>query len=62
LCADAKIFITADVIALLIQAGGGAIASISKTHAGASRGGKIMLVGIVIQFGEISPLILRYIF
>ncbi|QRW20635.1 RTA1-like protein [Rhizoctonia solani] len=43
------IFITADVTALIIQAAGGAMASIARTPEGSERGGKIMLGGIVIQ-------------
>ncbi|CEL63485.1 putative protein C17G6,02c OS=Schizosaccharomyces pombe (strain 972 / ATCC 24843) GN=SPAC17G6.02c PE=4 SV=1 [Rhizoctonia solani AG-1 IB] len=43
------IFITADVTALVIQAAGGAMASIADTLDGAERGGQIMLGGIVIQ-------------
>ncbi|KAF8595570.1 RTA1-domain-containing protein [Ceratobasidium sp. AG-I] len=44
------IFITADVTALIIQAVGGAMASIADTLDGANRGGNIMLAGIIIQF------------
>jgi len=43
------IFVSADVLALLIQAGGGAMASIADTQAGSDRGGNIMLVGIILQ-------------
>ncbi|CAE6443322.1 unnamed protein product [Rhizoctonia solani] len=43
------IFISADVIALVIQAAGGAMASIADTPDGAEWGGQIMLGGIVIQ-------------
>ncbi|KAJ1305017.1 hypothetical protein OPQ81_000060 [Rhizoctonia solani] len=43
------IFISADVTALVIQAVGGAMASIADTLDGAERGGKIMLGGIIIQ-------------
>ncbi|CAE6432776.1 unnamed protein product, partial [Rhizoctonia solani] len=43
------IFISADVTALVIQAVGGAMASIADTLDGAERGGRIMLAGIVIQ-------------
>ncbi|KAG8725150.1 hypothetical protein FRC11_001920 [Ceratobasidium sp. 423] len=43
------IFISADVTALVIQAAGGAMASIADTPDGAEQGGKIMLAGIVIQ-------------
>lgn len=48
---DSTIFITADVTALVIQAAGGALASIANTHEGAERGGNIMLAGIIIQLG-----------
>ncbi|KAG8738022.1 hypothetical protein FRC11_001670 [Ceratobasidium sp. 423] len=43
------IFISADVTALVIQAVGGAMASIADTLDGAERGGRIMLGGIIIQ-------------
>ncbi|CAE7108980.1 unnamed protein product [Rhizoctonia solani] len=43
------IFISADVTALVIQAAGGAMASIADTFDGAERGGRIMLGGIIIQ-------------
>ncbi|CAE6451672.1 unnamed protein product [Rhizoctonia solani] len=43
------IFITADVTALVIQAAGGAMASIADTPDGAEQGGQVMLGGIVIQ-------------
>lgn len=45
---DAQIFLTIDVIALVIQAAGGGIASGSAPKLGAH----IMLVGIVVQFGK----------
>ncbi|KAF8601741.1 RTA1-domain-containing protein [Ceratobasidium sp. AG-I] len=45
------IFITADVTALVIQAVGGALASIADTLDGANQGGNIMLAGIIIQLG-----------
>ncbi|KAG9118476.1 hypothetical protein FRC07_007001, partial [Ceratobasidium sp. 392] len=45
----AKIFITADVAALVIQAAGGAMASTANTPQGSKNGGNIMLAGIVIQ-------------
>ena len=48
---DSMIFISADVTALVIQAAGGAMASIADTPAGAEQGGKIMQGGIVIQLG-----------
>ncbi|KAG8732328.1 hypothetical protein FRC12_019332 [Ceratobasidium sp. 428] len=43
------IFITADVSALVIQAVGGALASIADTLEGANQGSHIMLAGIIIQ-------------
>ncbi|KAB5588697.1 RTA1-like protein [Ceratobasidium theobromae] len=43
------VFITADVTALVIQAVGGAMASIADTLESANRGGNIMLAGIIIQ-------------
>ncbi|KAG9123027.1 hypothetical protein FRC07_000342 [Ceratobasidium sp. 392] len=43
------IFITADVSALIIQAVGGALASIADTLEGANQGSHIMLAGIIIQ-------------
>ncbi|CAE6413256.1 putative protein C17G6,02c [Schizosaccharomyces pombe 972h-] [Rhizoctonia solani] len=43
------VFISADVTALVIQAVGGAMASIADTLDGAERGGRIMLGGIIIQ-------------
>ncbi|KAG8717877.1 hypothetical protein FRC08_006472 [Ceratobasidium sp. 394] len=45
----ARIFITADVAALVVQAVGGAMASTANTPEGSRRGGNIMLAGIVIQ-------------
>ncbi|KAG8783141.1 hypothetical protein FRC12_020051 [Ceratobasidium sp. 428] len=45
----ARIFITADVAALIVQAAGGAMASTADTPEGSRRGGNIMLAGIVIQ-------------
>ena len=53
---DAKIFIAADVTALVIQAVGGAMASIADTYEAAERGGNIMLAGIIIQLGAFCPL------
>ncbi|CAE6519823.1 unnamed protein product [Rhizoctonia solani] len=43
------IFISVDVTALVIQAVGGAMASIAETPDDAERGGRIMLGGIIIQ-------------
>ncbi|KAG9100110.1 hypothetical protein FRC06_004512 [Ceratobasidium sp. 370] len=45
----ARIFISADVAALVVQAVGGAMASTANDPAGSRRGGNIMLAGIVIQ-------------
>ncbi|KAG8731900.1 hypothetical protein FRC10_001364 [Ceratobasidium sp. 414] len=45
----ARIFISADVAALVVQAVGGAMASSANDPAGSKRGGNIMLAGIVIQ-------------
>ncbi|KAI0815000.1 RTA1 like protein-domain-containing protein [Irpex lacteus] len=44
-----RIFLTADIIALVIQGAGGGIAAGATTTAGASSGGNIMLAGIVFQ-------------
>ncbi|KAG8740041.1 hypothetical protein FRC10_004799 [Ceratobasidium sp. 414] len=54
----AKVFIAADITALVIQAAGGAIASIATDLKGANNGGKIMLIGIIIQLGKTLALIL----
>ncbi|KAF8601729.1 RTA1-domain-containing protein [Ceratobasidium sp. AG-I] len=48
------IFLTADVTALVLQAIGGALASIADTLEGANRGGNIMLAGIVIQLAAVT--------
>lgn len=45
---DAQIFLTIDIVALVIQAAGGGIASGSAPKLGAH----IMLVGIVVQLGK----------
>ena len=50
---DPIIFISADVTALVIQAVGGAMASIADTLDGAERGGRTMLGGIIIQLGTL---------
>ncbi|KAJ7027781.1 RTA1 like protein-domain-containing protein [Mycena alexandri] len=47
----AILFISCDILALVIQAAGGAIASSAVTLAGANMGAHIMLAGIVVQFG-----------
>ena len=49
---DLKIFVTSDVLALVIQAVGGAIASGANTNAGSKLGSNIMLAGIFAQMGE----------
>jgi len=43
------IFVSADVVALVVQAVGGGIASSANTRSGAAVGGNIMLGGIVLQ-------------
>jgi NADH:ubiquinone oxidoreductase subunit 4 (subunit M) len=50
------------VTALIIQAAGGAMASIADTHEDAERGGNIMLAGIIIQLGmhALIPTFLRF--
>ena len=48
---DAALFITIDISALVVQAIGGGAASAAQTDAGASRGARIMEVGIIIQLG-----------
>ncbi|ELU38848.1 RTA1 domain-containing protein [Rhizoctonia solani AG-1 IA] len=54
------IFITADVTALIIQAAGGAMASVARTPEGSERGGKIMLGGIVIQLTRTLVAVILY--
>ncbi|KAJ7238139.1 RTA1-like protein [Mycena haematopus] len=44
------IFVTCDIVALVIQGAGGGIASSSDTLSGANLGANIMLAGIVFQF------------
>jgi uncharacterized membrane protein len=44
-----KIFVTLDVLALVVQAAGGAIASIADTDSLTNTGGHIMLAGIFLQ-------------
>jgi len=44
-----RIFLTCDIIALVIQAAGGGIASSADTDSGSTLGGNIMLGGIVFQ-------------
>jgi hypothetical protein len=48
------IFLTADVTALVLQAIGGAVASVADTLEGANRGGNVMLAGIVIQLAAVT--------
>lgn len=50
--ADLKIFVTADVFALVVQAAGGGIASSATTNSGSANGAHIMLAGIFLQMGE----------
>lgn len=45
---DLKIFVTADVVSLMVQAAGGGIASGTNVEAG-KLGSKIMLTGIFLQ-------------
>ncbi|KAG8713479.1 hypothetical protein FRC08_013200, partial [Ceratobasidium sp. 394] len=47
------IFLTADITALLLQAIGGALASVADNLTSANRGGNIMLSGIVIQLAAV---------
>ncbi|ORY48015.1 RTA1 like protein-domain-containing protein [Leucosporidium creatinivorum] len=43
------VFIVADVVSLVIQAAGGGMAATSNTQSGGQTGGRIMLVGIIVQ-------------
>ncbi|TFK66155.1 RTA1-domain-containing protein [Pluteus cervinus] len=49
-----RIFISCDVISLVVQGAGGGVASAATTHDGANLGAHIMLGGIVFQFVIIS--------
>ncbi|KAJ7115430.1 RTA1-like protein [Mycena epipterygia] len=49
----AVIFITCDIVALVIQAVGGGLASTASDLSGANLGAKVMLAGIVVQFSAI---------
>jgi hypothetical protein len=49
---DSRIFLSCDLIALVVQAAGGAMASTAKTREGSATGGKIMLGGIVFQLSK----------
>jgi hypothetical protein len=49
---DSRIFLACDIVALIVQAAGGAMASSAETSAGSDQGGKIMLGGIVFQLGQ----------
>jgi hypothetical protein len=53
--ADTLVFIIVDVAALIVQAVGGATASraAQSSHGDPNKGGHIMLIGIVIQMGEL---------
>jgi len=44
-----KIFVSLDVLALIIQAAGGAVASIATTDSATNTGGHVMLAGIFLQ-------------
>lgn len=44
-----RIFITCDVISLVLQAAGGAMASVAEDKAGSDRGKNIMIAGLVFQ-------------
>ncbi|KAG8911306.1 hypothetical protein FRC00_006732 [Tulasnella sp. 408] len=48
------LFISADLLALIIQAIGGAAAASADTHDGAEGGAKIMLAGIFVQMAAIT--------
>jgi len=50
----ARIFLTADVVALVIQAIGGGMASSADTPSGSENGGNVMLAGIIIQLIAIT--------
>jgi hypothetical protein len=49
---DSRIFLSCDVIALVVQAAGGAMASMANTREGAETGSKIMLGGIFFQLSK----------
>ncbi|TCD71025.1 hypothetical protein EIP91_000524 [Steccherinum ochraceum] len=44
-----RIFLTADIVALVVQAAGGGLAATASTQSGSNLGGNIMLGGIVFQ-------------
>ncbi|KAJ7454178.1 RTA1-domain-containing protein [Mycena latifolia] len=54
------LFVSCDVVALLVQAAGGGIASGASTRAGTQLGAHIMLGGIVFQFGKPNSLSMRF--
>jgi len=57
---DAYIFLAIDTASLVVQAVGGAQASIAITLDAANRGAKVMLGGIILQFGApVQPLAFR---
>ncbi|GJJ07099.1 hypothetical protein Clacol_001299 [Clathrus columnatus] len=58
--ADLKIFITIDVVSLVVQAAGGGIASGNSLSA-AKLGGDIVLVGIIFQLSQFLSLRLPYL-
>ncbi|KAJ7115433.1 RTA1-like protein [Mycena epipterygia] len=49
----AIVFISCDIVALVIQAVGGGLASTASDLSGANLGAKVMLAGIVVQFSAI---------
>jgi hypothetical protein len=51
-----------DIIALVVQSVGGAMASTASTHQGAETGGNIVLGGIAFQLGEYFPFRILSIF
>lgn len=61
------VFCSCDVVALIIQSGGGAMASLADNLVDANRGGRVALGGIVFQFASIvvymlltSEFLIRY--
>jgi len=64
----ARIFLTADIVALVVQGAGGGLAATANTDAGSTLGGNIMLGGIIFQLvsliifiGISSEYYIRYI-
>ncbi|KAJ6572534.1 RTA1 like protein-domain-containing protein [Mycena vulgaris] len=52
----AIVFVSCDILALVVQAVGGGIASSAVDLSGANLGANVMLSGIVLQFSELSSL------